>query len=220
MSRKLKVGDWIEVRSKEEILRTLDAKGQLDGTPFMPEMFKYCEQRLQVYKSAHKTCDYTTQYPFHTRWLADTVHLDTRCNGEMHGGCQAACLLYWKLAWLKPVGKDSAKISKYYAERVVRGGIGCTEAQVWASTQLVQLRDAPITYVCQATQVHTATTALAWWDVRQYIEDYLSGNVGIERLISGLVYSAYYHLSQAGIGVGPAMRWFHNGTGPRRSRYG
>jgi hypothetical protein len=27
---KLSVGDWVEVRSKEEILRTLDANGQLD----------------------------------------------------------------------------------------------------------------------------------------------------------------------------------------------
>src|SRR5262245_7050350 len=36
------VGDWVEVRSKEEILRTLDKSGRLEGLPFMPQMFQYC----------------------------------------------------------------------------------------------------------------------------------------------------------------------------------
>jgi len=74
-SRKLSVGDWVEVRSKVEILSTLDNNGQLDGMPFMPEMLRYCGQRFQVYKRAHKTCDYTTSYPYHTRRLEGTVHL-------------------------------------------------------------------------------------------------------------------------------------------------
>ena len=34
----LRKGDLVEVRSEEEILRTLDADGKLDGLPFMPEM--------------------------------------------------------------------------------------------------------------------------------------------------------------------------------------
>ena len=45
----------MEVRSKEEILRTLDKSGRLEGLPFMPQMFQYCGQRFQVYKRAHKT---------------------------------------------------------------------------------------------------------------------------------------------------------------------
>jgi len=56
MSRR-EVGDWVEVRSKEEILRTLDKQGKLDGLPFMPQMFKYCGKRFRVYRRAHKTCD-------------------------------------------------------------------------------------------------------------------------------------------------------------------
>ena len=46
--RKLSVGDWVEVKSQEEILRTLDADAELDGMPFMPEMFEFCGQKLQV----------------------------------------------------------------------------------------------------------------------------------------------------------------------------
>ena len=55
--RKLRAGEWVEVKSKEEILRTLDTNGELDGMPFMPEMFAFCGKRFQVYKRAHKTCD-------------------------------------------------------------------------------------------------------------------------------------------------------------------
>jgi hypothetical protein len=32
----LRAGDWVEVRSKQEILRTLDKGGRLEGLPFMP----------------------------------------------------------------------------------------------------------------------------------------------------------------------------------------
>src|SRR6476660_7073953 len=110
MKKKLKAGDWVEVRSKEEILRTLDSKGQLEGTSFMPEMFQFCGQKFQVYKRAHKTCDYSTPYPYRTRQLEETVHLETRCDGQAHGDCQAGCLLYWKTQWLKPAGNSAEKL--------------------------------------------------------------------------------------------------------------
>jgi hypothetical protein len=213
---KLSAGDWVQVRSKEEILRTLDANGQLDKVPFMPEMFRFCGKRFRVYKRAHKTCDYTTSYPYHTRRLEGTVHLETRCDGEAHSGCQAGCLLYWKHAWLKPVSEDPKNLVGLSSERLAGGEVdtassnGCSESTVWAHTQISDPNGGAPTYVCQATQVPYATTPLAWWDVRQYFEDYSSGNVGLERIFSGLIYSIYYHLSQAGIGLGSAMRWFYD----------
>ena len=215
-AQKLSVGDWVEVRSKEEILRTLDSNGQLDAMPFMPEMFRYCGQRFQVNKRAHKTCDYSTSYPYHTRRLAGTVHLETRCDGEAHGGCQAGCLLYWKLAWLKPVSGDPRKVAELNSETPTGGDVdavssgGCNESEVRARTQVTDPKGGALTYVCQATQIPYATTPLAWWDVRQYFEDYWSGNVGLGRVFSGLIYSLYYNLSQSGIGLGAAMRWLYD----------
>ena len=188
--RELSVGDWVEVRSKEEILRTLDGKGQLDGMPFMPEMFRFCGQRLQVHKRAHKTCDYTTPYPYHMRRLEETVHLETRCDGEAHGGCQAGCLLYWKEAWLKPASGDPRKVTVSIAETASGGDVDaasstrCSESEVSAHTQVSDPKGGPPTYVCQATQVPYATKPLAWWDLRQYIEDYWSGNVGLGRIFT------------------------------------
>jgi len=219
MKLKLKVGDWVEVRSKEEILRTLDGNGQLDGTPFMPEMFQYCGKRFQVHKRAHKTCDYTSPYPYHTRRLADAVHLNTRCNGEAHDGCQAACLLYWKHAWLKPLAGDSGKAA-LFGRTVVQTRVkstattGCEEASVWNRTRSVDRETGACLYVCQATQIPNATTPLAWWDVRQYWEDFWSGNVRAVDIFAAVAYSCYYHLSQSGLGVGRMMRWLYDRVSP------
>src|SRR3981189_2180712 len=101
MTRKLRVGDWVVVRSQEKILQALDSNAALDGMPFMPEMFACCGKRFQVYKRAHKTCD--TVFPVRGRRVDRAIHLETRCDGSAHGGCQASCLIFWKEAWLKPV---------------------------------------------------------------------------------------------------------------------
>ena len=100
-SRAMHANDWVEVRSKQEILETLDKNGRLDGMPFMPQMFEYCGKRFKVLKSAHKACD--PVYTMASRGVEDAVHLNLRCNGQAYGGCQAGCRLFWKEAWLKPV---------------------------------------------------------------------------------------------------------------------
>ena len=212
----MRVGDWVEVRSEAEILSTLDAKGRLDGTPFMPEMFQYCGQRFRVYKRAHKTCDYTTQYPYHTRRLEDTVHLETRCDGSGHDGCQAGCLLYWKMAWLRPLGWHMEKVSNPDSKKKVEFAsiVSCDESCVRSNTRVQGSNGVEPQYICQATQVSEATHPLAWWDVRQYVEDYFSGNASFSRIVSALAYSTYYHISQAGIGLGPILRWLYDKLHP------
>jgi hypothetical protein len=219
-TRSLRAGDWVEVRGKEEILKTLDGDGRLEGMPFMPEMFAFCGRRMKVYKRAHKTCDYTS-YPYRTRRLSGTVHLETRCDGEAHGGCQAGCLLFWKEAWLKPISEDAGRsnsdpvIVLTLPEKVSgRPNAAINEEGIRARVQTSQADDKTATYVCQLTQVPFATAPLAWWDLRQYFEDYLSGNVGLGRLLGGFIYSSYYNLSQSGIGLGPAMRWLYNKLRP------
>src|SRR5258707_14423278 len=104
-SLNLLAGEIVEVRSREEILATLDHKGVLNNMPFMPEMLQYCGKRFRVFRRADKTCDTIADY--RSRRMFDTVHLaDLRCDGSAHGGCQAGCLVFWKEAWLKRVPAD------------------------------------------------------------------------------------------------------------------
>jgi hypothetical protein len=215
-SSKLRVGDWVEVRSKSEILSTLDADGRLDGMPFMPEMFAFCGKRFQVYKRAHKTCD--TVFPVRGRRVNNAVHLQTRCDGSAHGGCQASCLLFWKDAWLKPVSNKSTNGAGHdepnddqadgARDNPPSASVGGVEAVVWAKTQSPDATSGAPLYVCQATRLPYATTSLEWWDIRQYIEDYTSGNVGLWRIVCGAAYFLFQGLSRSPRGAGFLQRLY------------
>jgi hypothetical protein len=210
----LRAGDWVEVRSKEEILSSLDSNGRLDGLPFMPQMFELCGRRVRVYKSAHKTCD-TVNWTG-GRTLPDAVHLENvRCDGRAHGGCQAACLIFWKAAWLKPVDGDfpSAKGEGDRSPARLPGrATRCSEEAVWAGTLA---RDQPATggprYSCQATDLPVFTKHLPWWDARQYVKDYTSGNASLGQLISGAIYGSYYYFVRPGHDtVRKPFRWLYD----------
>ena len=87
----LKVGDWVVVRSAEEILATLDQNARFEQLPFMPQMLQHCGMKFQVRKRAHKLCD--TVFGTGGRQMADAVFLDDiRCDGQAFGGCEMKCI--------------------------------------------------------------------------------------------------------------------------------
>lgn len=220
----LRAGEWVQVLSKEEILRTLDEHGQLEGLPFMPEMFEFCGKRLRVFKRAHKTCD--PPNGMGGRQMLHAVHLeDARCTGDAHGGCQAKCLLFWKEAWLKRVAgeADSPPVTSSLpalSPPPSVGHPGCREQDVTAGTGLRE--DAPVledtTFICQSTTLPQATHPLRWWDLRQYAEDYSSGNVRVSQLASAFVFFLYEQVVSAGIGLGSALRWTYDRVQQLRGR--
>ena len=172
---KFRTGNLVKIRSKEEILATLDQDGCLEGMPFMPEMLQFCGKQFRVGAVAHKTCD--TVRGTGGRRLQHAVHLDgVRCLGSAHGGCQAACNLFWKDAWLTPaVDGIFSKESTTHDEKSLVEGSG--ENRLIAKTRLCSNSDSGETrYSCQATKLYEATEPLAWWDPRQYVYDVVTGN--------------------------------------------
>ena len=192
----LRAGDWVEVRSKEEIFATLDDKGRLDGLPFMPQMLHYCGRRFQVFKRAAKTCSEITGpggIVYVSRRLRDTVHLEHRCDGRAYGGCHAGCLIFWKEVWLKRVDASASEAQQARAMQADRDpASSCTEDQLLAATTY-QGPDRDIRYSCQATQLLEATTPMKWWDTRQYVEAYRSGNNSLSTVLKSIVYVLYYY---------------------------
>ena len=178
-----RTGDLVEVRSKEEILAMLDQYGCVDGMPFMPEMLQYCGQRFRVGAVAHKTCA-TARQTWTGRRLQATVHLaGLRCDGLAHGGCQAECNLFWKDVWLKPTA-DHEDGSGRTAAATPAPAAGCTEAQLLAYTHLSSGAEGEeLRYSCQATEMYVATQPLAWWDMRQYMFDVVTGNHSAGRVL-------------------------------------
>ncbi len=213
-SLKLRSGDWVEVRSKEEILSTLDKNGQLEAMPFMPEMFAFAGRRFQVSKSAHKTCDPVNGMD--GRRMPNTVHLeDLRCDGAAHDGCQAGCLLYWKNAWLKaadgPAEDKSDSAPQQTSRAAPSRNTGCTERDIDNSIRVRGPDPSDeVTYVCQATRVAAATTHVPWWDVGQYFEDYSSGNVRLSQMFGSLSFEVCHVIATSGLGFGSAIRWMYD----------
>lgn len=208
-----RTGDWVEVRSKEEILRTLDKNAQLERLPFMPQMFQYCGQRFQVYKCAHKTCD-TVSGHYVGRRLPGGIHLDHRCDGKAYGGCQAGCLIFWSEAWLKSI--DSTDGAKTLPEADLSRMNGpqqagcCTEEDVWKATKHSDSARG-VRYSCQATQLLNYTAPLKWWDARQYLETYTSGNASLWEIVRGLGYLTYYYGTLAYHDkLGRPSRWLYD----------
>ena len=181
----LRAGEWVIVRSKQQILATLDERACLEELPFQPEMFAFCGQRMRVAKVAHKTCDNIRKTG--GRRMKDAVHLEgARCDGAGHGGCQADCVFFWKEAWLRREGDVPV------ADTL---GHKCTESMVAGAARASGHEDGedPV-WVCQTTKLYDATTLLHWWDVRQYVRDVTSGNHGAWHMVKLLVFAGYRKL--------------------------
>lgn len=202
----LRAGEWVEVRSVEEIMATLDVSGRLDGLPVMPQMLQYCGQRFRVRKRAHKLCD--TAHATGARKMSEAVFLDDlRCDGKAFDGCEMNCTIFWKEAWLKRAEPPE--------EPTFAGEAGRTSeahTTIWAATRTESEIDGKreITYICQATQMLEATQPLPRWEPGQYIEDYTSGNARLSQIVAGLLFVVYSTLVDSGLGFGSALRWLYD----------
>ena len=112
-TKKLAAGDLVVVRPMPEILSTLDARGTLHGLVFMPEMIEYCGQQFRVSRRAEQVCIDGAPVPHGESrvrgFSGDDVVLLTglRCSGALHGACKRGCTLFWREAWLRPVGENA-----------------------------------------------------------------------------------------------------------------
>jgi hypothetical protein len=151
-SERLYPGDIVEVKAPDEILQTLDADGMLGHLPFMPEMVEFCGKRFHVSKRVLKTCisgSITTMLGFRSD---DVVLLDgLRCSGAAHGGCEKACTIFWREAWLRKVDDP-----------------GVQSNTDWTSHQRLQsclkISTGPKTYFCQASELLKAARPLSRWE--------------------------------------------------------
>ena len=101
VSLSLQPGDWVRVKSKDEIRATLDAKGRNRGMRFTPDMVRYCGGTFRVAKQLERTViDFTARmHEFQNTVVLENVH----CSGIPLGGCGRRCYHFWREAWLEKV---------------------------------------------------------------------------------------------------------------------
>ena len=178
----LKPGELVRVRSASQIFATLGPDGTLDGLPFMPEMLKYCGRTLPVTQRADVTCAGAGV----VRRMRDTVHLQrVRCDGSAHDGCQAACLMFWKEAWLERA-EDAAEAQ---SELTTEDEAFVAETLIPGTTVESDSDTSPTLYRCQATEIPKASEELRFREVDQYIRGLQSWR--LPKILKGLAIEVF-----------------------------
>lgn len=116
----LQPGDWVEVKSAEEIGRALNARGTNCGLRFSPaEMLPACGRRFRVRRRIDKLIDEKTG-----RMLAvknDCIVLEGFvCTGDRSTGrwfCARELYPYWREAWLRRVDPSRPDAPTQQAQR-------------------------------------------------------------------------------------------------------
>jgi hypothetical protein len=173
---KLSAGEFVEVRSLEEILPTLDSNGMMDSLPFMPEMKKFCGKRFKVHAQADRTC----VEHFKARGMKNAVWLsEVRCDGSLHDDCKAGCQIFWKEAWLKLVPEN---------EPFNNESVKASPLSVPTRTK----EEETGRYICQSSELSKATFHLGiWGNVRSYIYDLRYKNLSFSELLKTIyIYAA------------------------------
>jgi hypothetical protein len=181
-----RVCDLVEIKSLQEIAETLDTSGSIAGLPFMPEMVRYCGQQFRAYRVIDKIYDYGRTKKL--RRLDDSLSLlGLRCDGSVHGGCQAACYLIWKVDWLKPVAKPHSDHLENGRFRLANGTSAENRLVNSVSEELTANNPDIKRYKCQYTDLASASKPLDPWDVRQDLRPLWTGNVTLAAFIVALL---------------------------------
>jgi hypothetical protein len=94
-------GEWVRVKTKAEILETLDAKGAHRGLGFADDYDVYCGRTFRVKERVERIVDETTGK---LRRIRDTVALEGACC-RRHHGCAREMPALWREAWLTRVDR-------------------------------------------------------------------------------------------------------------------
>lgn len=100
-------GDRVRVRSREEILATLNPFNELKGCAFLPQMYEYCGTEQRVFRYMQRFLD---ERDYKMKKARGVVLLENSfCNGTIvFGGCDRSCFLFWREEWLEKLPAEDA----------------------------------------------------------------------------------------------------------------
>ena len=112
----LQPGEFVRVRSPEEIARTLDSKGSNRGLSFDREMLRYCGQTMRVKARVDHIIDETSGRMIHIK--RDAIILEGGvCTGDCSTNrwfCPRQIHAYFREGWLErieaPAGTDGVTL--------------------------------------------------------------------------------------------------------------
>jgi hypothetical protein len=98
----LQPGDLVRVKSREEIVATLDTGNKNRGMSFDAEMLKYCGREARVLRRVEQIIDEGTGRMLHFSNPCIVLE-NVVCTGDFHRVCPRAIYPYWREIWLERV---------------------------------------------------------------------------------------------------------------------
>jgi hypothetical protein len=98
----LRPGELVRVKSKQEIVKTLDTTNRNRGMTFDPEMLKYCGRQARVLRRVERIIDERTGRMQHFRNPCIILE-DVICTSDYHRLCPRGIYPYWREIWLERV---------------------------------------------------------------------------------------------------------------------
>jgi hypothetical protein len=96
----LRPGEWVRVKSIEEITRTLDPDNRNRGLSFDREMLKYCGRTARVLRRVDHIIDESSGRML-TMKTPCIVLADVVCTADYHRNCPRGIYPYWREIWLE-----------------------------------------------------------------------------------------------------------------------
>ncbi len=99
----LQPGEWVEVKSEQEIIQTLDKHGQNRGLHFSPDMRRSCGKRYRVNRRLDKIIMDGTGRMARLRNTVALEGAECGCSymGFGMGACARCDVAYWREIWLR-----------------------------------------------------------------------------------------------------------------------
>ena len=175
----------VEVRAPAEILSTLDGDASVDAMPFMPEMLQHAGRRFTVSSRVEKICDTVSESPQEpedaaTRSCSTTCGARARPTGVARPGAGS-------IGRRSGFGGSTPQARTTAARAVMIAPMPSRDSNSWRAEATVAAHGADgtsvETYRCQATEALRASEPLRSYDLRQYLRELTSGNVGVLRLL-------------------------------------
>ena len=98
----LQPGELVRVKSKEEIVKTLDTNNANRGMSFDGEMLRYCGREARVLRRVERIIDEKTGRMLQFKNPCIVLE-DVTCTGAYHRQCPRGIYPYWREIWLERV---------------------------------------------------------------------------------------------------------------------
>jgi hypothetical protein len=107
----LEPGELVQVRSKEEIVATLDRQNRNRGLLFDCEMLPYCGNIYRVLRRVHHIVDEKTGKMMHMKYPCIVLE-GVYCRSDYHRLCPRAIYSYWREGWLRRAAPESPSAAR------------------------------------------------------------------------------------------------------------